>query len=123
MLIQTEEGQRAYRNIVGTVPPFQFDSLGPTSERKKLMTQADAHDGNLRSVHERTQGIDRILAMSRISRTVGDEDAVEEVGNFLDGIVEGEASHARATVDEGAKDVFFDAAIDDGDVQISIAIR
>lgn len=61
--------------------------------------------------------------MGRISWTVGDEDAVEEVGDLLDRIVEGEASHARATVDEGAENIFFDATIDDGDVQISIAVR
>lgn len=107
---------------MGTVSPFQFDGLGPASQGQKLMTQTDAHDGNLRSVHERTQGIDSILTMGRVSRTVGDEDAVEEVGNFLDRIVEGEASHARATADEGAENVFFDTAIDDGDMQIPIAI-
>ena len=114
--------REAYGDIVGTISPFQFDGLGPASQGKKLMAQADAHDGNLRSVHERTQGIDGVLAMGRISRTIGDEDAVEEVGNFLDRIVEREASHARATIDEGAEYVFFDAAIDDGDMQIPIAI-
>ena len=108
---------------MGTVSPFQFDRLGSASQGKKLMAKADAHDRNLRSVHERTQGPDSILTMGRISWTVGDEDAVEEMGHFLDGIIEGEASHARTTVDEGAENVFFDAAIDDGDVQISITIR
>lgn len=108
---------------MGTVAPFQFDRLGPTSQGEKLMAKADAHDGDLRSVHERPQGPDCILTMGRVSWTVGDEDAIEEMGDFLDRIVEGEASHTRATADEGAEDVFFDTAIDDGDMQISITVR
>ena len=54
--------------------------------------------------------------MSWISRTVGDEDAVEVVGRLVNRVVEGQASHARTSGDDTADDVLFHSTVNECDV-------
>ena len=83
------------------------------------MAETDPHDGNLRRFHQLAEMVDGSLAMGWIAGAVGDEDSVEVVGHFVDGVVVGESRDAGAAADEAAEDVFFDAAVDDGDVEVA----
>lgn len=60
-----------------------------------------------------------VLAVSRVARSIGDEDAIKVVGDFMNGIVIGEDGDGSTTPDQAAKDVFFDSTIDDRDVCIA----
>lgn len=103
-------------DVVGAVAVFEFDGAGAAGEGEELVAEADAHDGDLGGFHEALEVVDGILTVGGVAGPVGDEDAVEVVGDFVDGVVVGEASDACAAADQGAEDVFFDAAVDNGDV-------
>ena len=55
--------------------------------------------------------VDSLLAVGGISWTVGDEDAVKVVGDFVDGIIVRERGHACATADHATEDVLLDTAV------------
>ena len=104
---------------MSSVAVLEFDRLGTNGKSYELVTKTNAHDRDLGIIHQLTEAVDRLLTMGWVSRPVGDEDAVKVVGDFVDGIVEGETSHARAAADEGAENVFFYTTIYDGDVEVT----
>lgn len=61
-----------------------------------------------------------ILTMGWISRPIGDENAIKMVSDFVNRIVIRERRHAGASADQASKNVFFDPAIDNGDVEIAV---
>jgi len=83
------------------------------------VSEADAHDWGLRAGHQCAEGVDGVLAVGGVAWAVGDEDAVEMVGHFLDGVVEWETCHRCAAADEGAEDIFFHTAVYHGDVEVA----
>ena len=109
-------------DIVRAVAPFELYCLGSAGKGEQLVPKADTHHGDLGCVHQCSQRPNRVLAVRRVSGPIGDEDAVEVVGDFGDWVVEGEASHRGAAADEGTDDVFLDAAVDYGDMQVFTAI-
>jgi len=82
---------------VSTVTVLELDGLGTCSQSEKLVTQADTHNGLLVSLHKLTKMVDGILAVDWVARTVGDEDTVEVVRNFVDGVVGGEDGYGGTT--------------------------
>ena len=104
---------------MSAVSVLELDGAGAGSKREELVAETDAHDRDLRRFHQFAEVVDGSLAMGWIARAVGDEDSVEVVGHFVDGVVVGEGCDAGATADEAAEDVFFDAAVDDGDVEVA----
>ena len=106
-------------DIMRPVPPLEFNGFGARGEGEELVAETDAHDGEGRggSGHEGAEGEDGVGAVGGVAGAVGDEDAVEVAGDFVDRVVEGEAGDACAAVGEGAEDVFLDAAVENGDVE------
>jgi hypothetical protein len=58
--------------------------------------------------------------MGWITGAVGDEDAVEVVGHFVDGEIVGEDCDACSSADQTAEDILFDTTVDDCHVHISV---
>lgn len=114
--VAASRGEVEGGDVVGAVAVFEFYGAGAAGEGEELVAEADAHDGDLGGFHEALEVVDGVLAVGGVPGPVGDEDAVEVVGDLVDGVVVGEAGDACAAADEGAEDVFFDAAVDDGDV-------
>lgn len=104
---------------MSTVAVLQFDGSGACRQSKKLMAQADAHDRHLAGLHELSEVVNCVLAMRRITRSIGDENSVEMVGDLMDRIVVGEAGDRSAAANEASQNVFFDAAINDSDVGVA----
>ncbi len=114
-------GQIQGWNIVGTVSVLQFYGASAGGEGEELMAQANAHNGYLRGFHKPLEMVHGVLAMGGIAGPVGDEDAVEVVGDFVNGIVVWKACHRGPATDKTAEDILFDAAVDDGDVRVTRA--
>ena len=47
-------------------PIFELDGASTRGKSEKLMAQTDAHDGNLATLHEAAEMVNRILAMSGV---------------------------------------------------------
>ena len=107
------------RDIVGTVAVLELDCPRAGCESEELVAHAYAHDGDLGRLYQLLQVVYRFLAMRRVAWSVGDEDAVKVVGDLVDGVVEWEASHRRATTDQAAKDVLLDTAVNQGNVKVT----
>jgi len=69
------------------------------------MTKTNAHDRNLRRLHQLAEMIDGFLTMGWIARTVADEDAVEMMSYFVDRVVVREGCNACASADQAAEDI------------------
>ena len=107
------------RNVVGTVAVLELEGSRAGSQSNQLVTHADSHDRNLRRLDQLAKVVHRTLAVGWITRPVRDKDAVEMMSDLVDGIVERESRDRGPTVDETAKDVLFDTAVDKCNVQIS----
>lgn len=106
-------------DVVGTVAVLELDRLGTSSESKELVTHADAHDGDLRGLHQLAQVVDGLSAVSRVTGAIGDEDAVKVVSDLVDGVVEGESGYADTTSNKAAENVLLDTAVDQGNVHVT----
>ena len=109
-------------NVVSTVSVLQLYSASTGCQSQKLVTQADAEDGDLRSLHQATEVISSRLAMGGVTGAIGDENTVEVVGDLVDGVVEWEHSDTSPTVDETTENVLLDTTVDDGNVELRITI-
>lgn len=83
------------------------------------MAQTDTHDGDLATFHQPLKMVDSILAVGRVAGSIGNEDAIEVVGDLMNRVVIGKARDGGAAADEAAKDVLFDTAVNDGDVCVA----
>ena len=101
------------------VAVLQLDGPGAGGEGEELVSETDAHDGDLGRFHQFAEMVDGLLAMSGVARPVGDEDAVEVVGDFVDGVVVRKCRDACAAADKAAENVLFDTTVDDGDVEVA----
>lgn len=106
-------------DVVRAVAVLELDGLCAGGERDELVAHADAHDGDLGGLEELAQVVDGLGAVGRVAGSVGDEDAVEVVGDLLDGVVVREAGDAGAAGDEAAEDVLLDTAVDEGNVHVA----
>lgn len=104
---------------MGAVAILELDGLGTCSQSNKLVAHAYAHDRDLGRLEQLAEVVHSGRAVSRVTRAIGDEDAVKVVGDLMDGVVEGEASDAGTTGDEAAKDVLLHTAVDQGDVHVT----
>lgn len=107
-------------NLLRTIAIFEFDCLGTRGKTEQLVAEADPKDWDLRRCHQFLQRINRVLAMGRVARSIRDEDAVEVVGNFLNGIIVWKGRHACSPADQAAENVFLNPAVDDRNMDISI---
>jgi len=103
-------------NVVCSVAVLELDGPRPRGKGQELVTEADAKDGKLRSLHQFSEVVDGVLAVSRVTRAIGDEHTVKVVSNFVDWVVEREASDAGPSIDETAENVFLHTAIKHSDV-------
>jgi hypothetical protein len=67
-------------------------------------------------LHEAGKVVDGLLAVSRVTGTVGDEDTVVVVSDLLDGVVVGKDGNGGTTAGEAAEDVLLDTAVDQSNV-------
>ena len=67
-----------------SVAIFELDGPGASCQCNQLMTKTNAHYRDLRRFHHFTEVIYRVLTMSRVTRTVADENAVETAKCTLD---------------------------------------
>lgn len=104
-------------NVVRAVAVLQLDGAGAGGEGEKLVAEADAHDRNGRLLHEAVEVVDSLLAVGGVTGAVGDEDAVEAVGDLVDGVVVGEDGHGGAAGDQAAEDVLLDTAVEEANVE------
>jgi len=106
-------------NVVSAVSVLELDGSSTGCKSKQLVTETDTHDRNLRRLHQSAQVIDCFLAVSWVTRAVGDEDTVEMMGNLVDWKVVWEDSDTCTTADHASQDVLLNTAIDDRNVHIS----
>ena len=85
-----------------SVPILQLNGLSPNCQSDQLVTKAYTKDRYLGGAHQSSERLNCLRAMGRVAWAVGDEHAIEVMCHFLDGIVEGEASHAATTTDQGS---------------------
>lgn len=107
-------------NVVSTVTVLELDGAGTSGQGQELVTQADTEDGKLGGLHQAAQVVDGVLAVSRVTGTVGDEDTVEVVGDLVDGEVVGEHGNTGATADQATQNVLLDTTVDDSDVALGV---
>lgn len=69
------------------------------------MTKTNAHDWNLGRFHQLAEMIDGFLTMSRIARTIADEDAIEMMSYFVDRVVIWECCNACASAYQATEDI------------------
>lgn len=108
------------RDVVSSVAVLELDGASANSQSKKLVAQADAHDGNLRRLHQGAEVVYGLLAVSGVTGAVGDEDTIEVVGHLLDLEVVREHSHAGASADQTAENVLLDTTVDQGNVVLGV---
>lgn len=106
-------------DVVGAVTVFELDGSGSGGQSEQLVAETDAHDWDLRGFHQLAEMVDCVLAVSRITGAVGNEDAVEVVSDLVDGVVVREGSDAGAAANKTSQDVLFDSTVDDGHVEVS----
>lgn len=105
-------------DVVSAVAVLELDGLCAGGEGEELVAEADAKDGAVKGVHGEFEGLDGGRAVGGVAGAVGDEDSVKVVGNGVDGVVVGKDRDVGAAGDEGAENVFLDAAVNDGDVGV-----
>lgn len=110
-------GQVESGDVVGTVAVLELDGASANGQGEELVAEANSHDGNGGGLHEAAKVVDGLLAVSRVTGAVGDEDTVKVAGNLVDGVVVGEDSDGGATADQAAEDVLLDTAVDQGNVE------
>lgn len=107
-------------DVVRAVTVFELDGASAGGESEKLMAETDAEDWDLGGLHQALEVVDGVCAVGWVTGAVGDEDAVEVVGDFVDGEVEGEDGDGGAAGDERAEDVLLNSAVDDGYVHVAL---
>ena len=83
------------------------------------MTKTDAHNRDLGGFHQSAEVIDCVLTVSRIARTIGDEDSVEMMSHLVDRIVERKCCHTCTSTNETPQNILFDTAVDNSHMEIS----
>jgi hypothetical protein len=107
------------RDVVGTVSVLELNGLRASGEGDQLVTHADTHDGKLRGLEQLAEVEHSLCAVGWVTRAVGDEDTVEVVSDFVDGVVVREACNAGSTGDEAAKDVLLHTAVYQSNVHVA----
>ena len=87
------------------------------------MTETDAHNGDLRRLHDFTEVVYRVLTMRRVTRAIADENAVETARfcsdciskntitrnslmcNFVNRVVVWESCHTRTAANEASENI------------------
>ena len=102
-----------------TVAVLHLVRLGTRGEGEDLVAKADAEDGLVLTVNGPANGLDAALSHGRISRAIGDEDAIplELLRVCLKRVVVRDEGEAHPEVDEVADDIEFDAAVKGDDVR------
>ena len=106
-------------NVVSTVSVLQLDRLRTGGESNQLVTHANAHDGDLGALEQFAEVVHGGRAVGWVTRTIGNEDTVEVVSHFVDGVIKGEASDTGTSGHKAAKDVLLHTAVDQSDVHVS----
>jgi hypothetical protein len=118
--VAATSGQVKSRDVVCTVAILQLDSASTSGKGQKLVTQADAEDGNLRSLHQAAKVVSGVLAVGGVTGAVGNEDTIEVVSDLVDGVIEGEHRNASSAADQATQDVFLDTTVKDGNVTLRV---
>lgn len=103
-----------------SVTVLELNGAGTNGQSQKLVAKADTHDRYLGCVHELRKVVDRLVAMGRVTRSVGDEDAVEVLSDLVNGVFVREDGDSGASADETSHDVLLDTAVNQGDVELGI---
>lgn len=106
-------------DVVSTVAVLELNGPRSGGQGEQLVSEADAHDRDLGRLHQLAEVVDCILAMGWITGAIGDEDSVEVVGDFVDGVVVREGGDAGAAPDQTSQDVLFDSTVDYCHVEVS----
>mmetsp|Transcript_4160 Transcript_4160/g.10066 ORF Transcript_4160/g.10066 Transcript_4160/m.10066 type:complete len:269 (+) Transcript_4160:4478-5284(+) len=109
-----------YGLIMTAVSKLELVGLATGCAGKKLIAKTDAEDRDV-LLQGPSQVGNGLLAHSRISRSVGDEEAVKPL--LLDIPVPWNNRHADSGGTQGSDDVVLDAAIDSKDVHVTRAER
>ena len=104
------------RDVLRTVSVLEFDRLGAGGEREKLMSQADSEDGFVIDVKKGTKIGDGRRTVSWISRSIGQENPIIQMCDFLNGVVVGVDSDISPSPDKTANDIFLDSTINESDI-------
>jgi len=113
-------GQVEGGDVVGSVTVLQLDCTSTSCQSKQLMAEANTHDGDLGGLHQHLQVVHGGLAVGRVTRAVGDEDAVIVVGNLLNLEVVGEYCYASPAADKASEDVLLDTAVNQRNVILRV---
>ena len=104
-------GQFLHRVIAAPVAELQLIGLRSAGKRQELMSQADAEQGN--SSPKCRERPDHLRHIRRVSRPVGDEDAVRRQGeDLLRWRIEGHHGHVAVIPIQHPDDVQLQAAVD-----------
>lgn len=114
-------GQVESRDVMGSVTVLKLDSLGSSSKGEELVAKADTEDGQIHKlgllVHDLSKVENGGLAVSGVTRAVGDKDTVKVMGNILDGVVKGEDGNGGTSRDQRSENVLLNTTVHHGDVQ------
>ena len=113
-------GQIQSGNVVRSVTVLELNGAGTDSQGQKLVTKADTHDRYVGCLHESCKVIHSLLAMGRVTGSVGDEYAVEAVSDLMDGVLVREDGDSSTSADETSHDVLLDTAINQSNMELCV---
>lgn len=111
------------RNVMSTVAILHLDGASTRSQSHELMSQTDSHDWDGRLLHQATQVVDCVHAVSWVTRAVRDEDAVDLAGDLVDRVVVWQDRDCGSSANQATQDVLLDTTIDQGDVEGRVGCR
>ncbi|KAH3662446.1 hypothetical protein OGAPHI_005698 [Ogataea philodendri] len=111
-------------DVVCSVSVLELDGLGTRGQSQQLVTQTDSKDRKLWVlVHSLSQVFHGSRAVSRVSRSVRDENSVELVGNVLHRVVIRQNGDGCSTRHQRPQDIFLDTAIKNSNMVFSVRRR
>lgn len=110
-------GQVQGRDVVGTVAVLHLDGARTSCQGQQLVTKANSHDWDGRGLDEAGKVVDGVLAVSWVTRAVGDEDSVEVGRNLVDWEVVRKHRHGRSSADQTSKNVLLDSTVEQSNVE------
>jgi len=104
------------RNVMSPISVLELDSSRTSGQGQQLVSKADTKDGNLGTLHQLSEMVNSILAMSWVSRPIGNENTIEVMGHLMDRIIERETGNASTSAHQTTKNILLHSTVDDSDM-------
>lgn len=111
------------RDVVSTVTVLHLDGASTSGQGHELVAQANSHDRDRGLIHQATQVVDSVHAVGRVTGAIGDEDAIDLVGNLVDRVVVRQNRDRSSTADQAAQNVFLHSTVDQSNMEGRVGRR